>query len=120
MTYFSLKSLKKNVKKENGSIYRGERKRQETFSSHFAKRLDMFFSKMVPCSQSPFLYDQAPSVADAGGGGGVGGLNTPLRGVFFACQYMKIPADLDPNPSPLEEFRPRTPPPPPKNSAVRP
>ena len=27
---------------------------------------------------------------------------------------MKIPADLDPNPPPLEEFRPRTPPPPEK------
>ena len=28
-------------------VYRGG-KRQETFSSYFAKRLDMFFSKMVP------------------------------------------------------------------------
>ena len=34
---------------------------------------------------------------------------------FF--QQQKIPADLDPNPPPpLEEFRPRTPPPPSKNS----
>ena len=30
---------------------------------------------------------------------------------FLACQYMKIPADLDP-PPPLEEFRPNLPPPP--------
>ena len=40
--------------------------------------------------------------------GGLGSL-TPLR-FFFACQYMKIPAA----PPPLEEFRPRTPPPPPE------
>ena len=31
-----------------------------------------------------------------------GGLHPP-QSVFFACQYMKIPADLDPTP-PLEEF----------------
>ena len=43
-------------------------------------------------------------------GGGVKGFNTPLE-VFFACQNLKIPADLDPNfPPPLEEFRPRPPP----------
>ena len=42
-----------------------------------------------------------------GGGGGVGGLN-PRRRFLFACQYMEIPADLDPKP-PLEEFLPRTP-----------
>ena len=38
----------------------------------------------------------------------------PLQRVFFffACQYMKIPTDLDPNPPPpFEEFWPRTPPP---------
>ena len=49
------------------------------------------------------------SVADPGGLGGL----TTLRGFLFVCQYMKIPADLDPNPPPpLEEFRPRPPPPP--------
>ena len=37
----------------------------------------------------------------------------PRAGFCFACQYMKIPADMDPKPPPpLEEFRPRTPPPP--------
>ena len=47
------------------------------------------------------------SVADPGGGGGVGGLTPPpppplqrLVFLFFACQYMKIPTDLDPNPPP--------------------
>ena len=44
------------------------------------------------------------SVADPGGGG-LGGLTPPppFRGCFlffFACQYMKIPTDLDPNPPP--------------------
>ena len=38
-----------------------------------------------------------------GEGGGVGGLNRPVG--FFACQYMKIPADFHPGH-----------PPPPKNS----
>ena len=34
-----------------------------------------------------------------GGGGGLKGVNLPQRFIlFFACQYMKIPADLDPNP----------------------
>ena len=37
-------------------------------------------------------------------GGGLGGLNPPFRCVFFACQHMKIPADLDPTPPPPEEF----------------
>ena len=49
------------------------------------------------------------------GGGGLGGLTPPFRGCFlcfFACQYIKIPTDLDPNPPPFEEFWPRTPPPP--------
>ena len=32
---------------------------------------------------------------------------------FFACQYMKIPADLDPNP-PLKNSGPEPPPPPPR------
>ena len=33
--------------------------------------------------------------------GGVGGLPPPPQSFFFfACQYMKIPADLDPNPPP--------------------
>ena len=50
----------------------------------------MFFQrKMVSCSQSPFLYDQAPSVADPAD---VGGLTPPPSEVFFfACHYMKIP-----------------------------
>ena len=56
------------------------------------------------------------SVADPeGGGGGLGGLNPPSEVFFkiFACQYMKIPTDLDlPPPPPFEEFWPRTPPPP--------
>ena len=68
--------------------------------------------------------------------GGVGGLPPPpQRFCFFllACQYMKIPVDLDPTPpppsknsgpkppSPLEEFRPRTSstPPPPDSSILR-
>ena len=36
--------------------------------------------------------------------------------VLFACQYMKIPTDLDPNPTPqppLKNSGPDTPPPPP-------
>ena len=47
-------------------------------------------------------------------GGGVRGVKPPSEGVssfFLACQYMKIPTDLDPNPPPFEEFWPRTPPP---------
>ena len=45
--------------------------------------------------------------------GGLGGLNIPPPRFFFACQYMKVPVDLDPNPPPppFEEFRPRPPPP---------
>ena len=46
-------------------------------------------------------------------GGGVRGFKPPLqRGFFFffACQYMKIPTDLDPKP-PFGELWPRTPPP---------
>ena len=49
------------------------------------------------------LYMHA--AADPGGGGG-----NPSE-FFFACQYMKIPADLDPKPLLLKEFGPRTPPP---------
>ena len=46
----------------------------------------------MPCR----LIDKG-SMADPGVG--LGGLPPPpLRGVFFACQYMKIPLDLDPNP----------------------
>ena len=45
-----------------------------------------------------------------GSGGGGRGFKAPSEVVFFACQYMKIPADLDP--TPLEEFRSRTSPPP--------
>ena len=37
-------------------------------------------------------------------GGGVRGFNLPPPECVFACQYMKIPADLDPNPPPLEDF----------------
>ena len=37
------------------------------------------------------------SVADPGGGFRV---VNPLKGFFFACQYMKIPADIHPNPPP--------------------
>ena len=37
-------------------------------------------------------------------GGGLGGLN-PQR-FFFACQYMKIPADLDLTPPPLKNSAP--------------
>ena len=52
------------------------------------------------------------------GGGGLGGLTPPpFRGVFVvACQYMKIPTDLDPNPPPPPLRRilaQNTPPPPP-------
>ena len=43
------------------------------------------------------------------GSRGVGGLTPPSEVFFLACQYMKIPTDLDPNPPPLEEFWPRTP-----------
>ena len=56
-------------------------------------------------------------LSTSGGSWGVGGLNTHTPEVFLllACQYMKIPADLDPTPPPpFEEFRPRTPPPPPR------
>ena len=39
------------------------------------------------------------AVADLGGG--LTHTHTPLRGFFVvACQYMKIPVDLDPNPPP--------------------
>ena len=41
-------------------------------------------------------------------GGGLGGLNPPSEFFFLACQYMKIPTDLDPKP-PFEEFWRRTP-----------
>ena len=34
---------------------------------------------------------------------GVRGFKPPSELFFFACQYMKIPKDLDPKP-PLEEF----------------
>ena len=47
------------------------------------------------------------------GGGALGGL-TPLPRLFFFAllvSIMKISADLDPNPPPLEELWPRTPPP---------
>ena len=55
------------------------------------------------------------TVADPGGGGVRGfSTHTPQRFFFFACQYMKIPADLDPRPT-LEEFRPRTPHPHPRS-----
>ena len=46
-----------------------------------------------------------------GGGGGVRGFNPPLQRLFFffACQYMKIPTDVEPkrrilaqNPPPLK------------------
>ena len=43
------------------------------------------------------------------GGGGVGGLNPPQR---FFCQYMKIPADLDPKPP--WRIPAQNPPPPPR------
>ena len=97
------------MKKENGSIDRGEKKEASDVQFTLCKEIRHVFSKMVPYSQSPFLYDQAPSVADPGE---VGGLTPPPSEVLFlACQYMymKIPADLDSTPP--EEFRPRTPPP---------
>ena len=53
--------------------------------------------------------DEAVSVADPGG---VGGLNPPLQRlffVFFACQYMKIPMDVDPKP-PLRRILAQNPP----------
>ena len=54
------------------------------------------------------LIWRVTSVADPRGGG-LGGL-TPFRGLFyFACQYMKIPADLDP--TPLKNSCPELPPP---------
>ena len=56
------------------------------------------------------LHGPHNTVADPGGGGGSSGFTPPppSEGFFvFACQYMKIPADLDPNPPPLV-FRPRT------------
>ena len=47
----------------------------------------------------------------------VRGFNPPSGFFFFACQYMKIPTDLDPNPPPPKnsgpEPPPRPPPPPP-------
>ena len=46
--------------------------------------------------------------------GGVGGLTPPPPSevfFFFACQYMKIPADLDPNPPPPKNSGPEPPPP---------
>ena len=51
------------------------------------------------------------TVADPGGGG-LGGLNPPLQRLvflFFACQYMKIPTDLDPKP-PLRRILAQNPP----------
>ena len=47
------------------------------------------------------------AVADPGGGE-LGGLTPEF---FLACQYMKIPADLDPNPPPLKNSGPEQPPP---------
>ena len=58
---------------------------------------------VVPIAMS---YDNS-SVADPGGLGGL----TPSQMFFFACQHMKIPADLDPNP-PLKNSSPELPPPP--------
>ena len=47
------------------------------------------------------------SGGSGGGGGGVRGFKPPLRGVFFlACQYMKIPMDLDPKPPPSKNSVP--------------
>ena len=57
------------------------------------------------------------AVADPEGGGR--GVNPPpFRGwFFFACQYMKIPTDLDPNPPPpLRRILAQNTPPPLKNS----
>ena len=42
-------------------------------------------------------------------GGGVGGVNPPFRGCFFACQYMKILTDLDPTPPPSKNSGPEPP-----------
>ena len=54
------------------------------------------------------------------GGGGLGGLNPPLRGFCFACQYIEIPADLDPNTPPPKNSGPQPPPPPPAEEFLDP
>ena len=59
-------------------------------------------------------------VADPEGGGGLGGLTPPpppseVVFVLFACQYMRIPTDLDPKPR-LRRILAQNPPPPLKNS----
>ena len=59
------------------------------------------------------------------GGGELGGLPPPppFRGFFlffFACQYMKIPTDLDPNPPPPSKNSGPEPPPPFKEFLRRP
>ena len=57
-----------------------------------------------PCS---IYYDEYSS--GSRGGGGVRGFKPPFRGFFFACQYMKIPTDLDPKP-PLRRILAQNPP----------
>ena len=73
-----------------------------SFSSHF-HRTNM--AGIVHCS--------------SGSRGGGRGFNPPplqrLFLFFFACQYMKIPTDLDPKP-PLRRILAQNPPPPLKNS----
>ena len=64
---------------------------------------------MTLVTASDFGDCRSFAVADPGGGG-LGGL-TPLQrlGVFCACQYMKIPTDLDPKP-PLRRILAQNPP----------
>ena len=69
---------------------------------------------MLDCVEGPNVGPPAVADPEGGGGGGGGGgrgVNPPFRGfVLFACQYMKIPTDLDPNP-PLRRILAQNPPP---------
>ena len=65
--------------------------------------------------KSHYLYMQVINadiyISSSGSRGGFRGFNPPFRGVFFfACQYMKIPTDLDPKP-PLRRILAQNPPP---------
>ena len=58
------------------------------------------------------LFDIGPRSLPVADPGGLAGLTPPPQ-IFFACHYMKLPADLDPKPTPLKNSGPEPPPPPP-------
>ena len=61
-----------------------------------------------------YWYTTGGGSSGSRGGGGLGGLPPPPSEVlflfFFACQYMKIPTNLDPNPPPFRRILAQNPP----------